>query len=71
MKNIISDEITYDFADSCRNDQSKCGKEGKYFEIEPNINMKILKYSVLKSIPNVILVLTIIIAIYAQIYANL
>ena len=27
-KNIISNEITYEYADHCRNDETKCGKEG-------------------------------------------
>jgi len=30
-KNIITDEIEYNFAESCRNDDNKCGYEGKYF----------------------------------------
>ncbi len=50
-KNIVTDEIIYDFADLCRNDESKCGKEGRYFVEEPNINMKILKYSLIKNTP--------------------
>jgi hypothetical protein len=31
-KNIINGEIRLDFADSCRNDETKCGHSGKYFE---------------------------------------
>ena len=50
-KNILTDEITYDFADSCRNDETKCGKEGKYFEQEKNINLKILKHKIISNIP--------------------
>lgn len=44
-KNFITDEIKYnEYADLCRNDDSKCGKKGKYFEEEKNVNMKILKH---------------------------
>lgn len=46
VKDIISDKITYDYADLCRKDDSKCGKEGKYFEEEKNINMKIAKHAI-------------------------
>ena len=50
-KDILTDEITYDFADSCRNDETKCGNEGKYFEQENNINLKVLKYKIISNIP--------------------
>ena len=62
VKNIISDEITYDYANSCRNDENKCGIEGKYFEEESNLTMKILKYKLLNNIP-IIFVFTIIIGL--------
>ena len=28
-KDIITDKITQDYADSCRSDESKCGEKGK------------------------------------------
>lgn len=40
-KNIITDEISNDFADYCRNDENKCGFEGKYFEKETYIKLQI------------------------------
>ena len=40
-KDIVIDKIKYDFSLSCRDDESKCGKEGKYFEEEKNVDMKI------------------------------
>jgi hypothetical protein len=43
-KNIISDEITYDYASSCRNDENKCGEKGVFFVNEPNIKFKIFKH---------------------------
>ena len=70
-KNIVTDKITYDFADQSRNDESKCGKEGKYFIEEPNINMKVLKYSVLKNMPYGFLVLGLGASIFSTIYVGL
>ena len=55
-KNIITDEITYNYADTCRNDESKCGKDGKYFEKESNVNLKIIKYKIINDLPNILLV---------------
>ena len=40
-KNIITDEINKDFADSCRKNEEKCGLEGKCFERETDINLRI------------------------------
>jgi len=53
-KDIITDKIEYNFADSCRNDESKCGKEGKFFIKEQNINIKILQHSIIKNISFII-----------------
>jgi hypothetical protein len=50
-KNIITDEIEYDFADTCRKNEEKCGNKGKYFEEEKNIELKILKHSIIRNIP--------------------
>lgn len=46
VKNIVTDKIEYSIASSCREDKEKCGKEGKYFEEEPNIGWKITKHNV-------------------------
>lgn len=35
-KNIVSGEITYVFAESCRIDDDQCGKNGKHFESKDN-----------------------------------
>ena len=40
-KNIVTDEIKYDFADYCRNDEKKCGIEGRYFIKETYLNLRI------------------------------
>jgi len=50
-KNIISDKITYDYADLCRKDETKCGVEGKYFEQEKNIDLKIIKHKFISNMP--------------------
>lgn len=50
-KNIITDEISYDYADSCRIDEIKCGIAGKYFKKEDNIEFKIMKHSVISKLP--------------------
>ena len=57
VKNILTDEIKYDFADLCRRDEKKCGIQGKHFEQEPNVNLKILKHKFVKNAPVTILVL--------------
>lgn len=61
-KDIVTDEITYRYADICRYDDSKCGKIGKYFEEEKYVNIKILIHSITNyqtlSIMSVILLIT-------------
>jgi len=59
-KNIITDEITYNYADSSRNDESKCGKEGRYFVEEKNIKFKIFSYKFVSNWPNWLIILSII-----------
>ena len=44
-KNIVTDKVNYDFADSCRNDEKKCGIEGKYYEEDKYLLMKRINYS--------------------------
>jgi len=55
-KNMITEQIVLDFADFCRRDETKCGKEGKYYFEEPNLNLKIFKHKLIKSIPNLLIV---------------
>jgi len=70
-KDIITDKISYDYADICRKDETKCGEQGKYFEKEPNIELKILKYTIIRYIPSVTLVaLLVILYISPIIYEN-
>lgn len=44
-KDIITDKITFDYADRCRTQEDKCGKEGKYFEPEPNLSLKVFVHN--------------------------
>lgn len=60
-KNIISNKIEFESADSCRRDESKCGVNGKYFEEEKNINLKVLKHKIISGLPNTLLISLIII----------
>jgi hypothetical protein len=53
-KNIITDKITYEDALYCRTDETKCGFDAKYFEMEPNINEKIMKHKFMSWGPFVI-----------------
>jgi len=46
-KDIITNKISYDYIDNCRNDESKCGHEGKYFEEEKNIKLKIFIHQII------------------------
>jgi hypothetical protein len=40
-----------EFADTCRIDPSKCGKDGKYFEKEPHLYTKMIKHHLLYVAP--------------------
>jgi hypothetical protein len=62
-KNIINGEIKFDYADTCRNDEAKCGKEGRYFEEESNIDMKVLRHSISRKLPYIGLIAASITAI--------
>ena len=51
-KDLITNKITYAYADTCRNDETKCGKKGVYFEKEENMFGKILKHGIFYYGPN-------------------
>ena len=50
-KNIKSNEITYKYADLCRENENKCGLNGKYFEEDVNAQMKFVLYNIIKIAP--------------------
>ena len=49
-KDIITDKITYTFAENARNDETKCGKGGVYFQQDPHIDIKIFKHSIIRNL---------------------
>ena len=55
-KDIISGKITDYYADYCRNNEDKCGHDGKYWEIEKNLDLKILKHKIYSNWPLILVV---------------
>jgi len=51
VKNILTDKIKYDYADACRQDENQCGKEGKYFEEEKNLHLKMFTHKIIAFSP--------------------
>jgi hypothetical protein len=54
VKDIVTNKITYDLTNSCRNDKNKCGYNGKYYKYEVNINLKIFKHKIITNLPYII-----------------
>ena len=50
-KDLKTDEIIFNYANNCRRDENKCGKDGKYYEKEPNLQRKIFLHNFLFSTP--------------------
>ena len=50
-KDIITDEIKYDYVDSCRKDESKCGHIGQFYEKDENADLKYIYYTILANLP--------------------
>jgi hypothetical protein len=63
-KDIQTDVISYDYATSCREDEEKCGLNGKYFEKDKNIELKILLHTIIRYLPFNLYLIIIIISIY-------
>ena len=40
----------------CRNNENKCGNEGKYFELEKFVEFKIFMHQLIKNLPNILIV---------------
>ena len=60
-KDIISDKITYKYADSCRNDEQMCGKEGKYFKKSPYTTGNFIIHKLITTTPISIFILLILV----------
>jgi len=69
-KDIITDKISYDNAESCRSDEKKCGYNGNYFEEEKNLGLKIFTHQLITNIPNISSVSLIVIIIITNIYRS-
>ena len=50
-KNIVTDKITYDYAELSRRDETKCGKDGNFFEEEKDISGKIFRHKIIVKLP--------------------
>jgi len=60
-KDVITDTIVYDFADMSRQNENKCGNEGKYFELEKNVEFKIFMHQIIKNLPNILIISTLVV----------
>jgi hypothetical protein len=70
-KDIITDEITYDYAYSCRNHESKCGHVGNFYEKDENTDIKYMYYAILANLPIGIITMLTFVSIIANIYYTL
>lgn len=63
-KDMITNNIEYDFVDSCRKNENQCGKEGKYYVKDKYINTKLGIYTLISNIPNISTISLILISYY-------
>lgn len=54
VKDIITDEITYDYASTCRSDDSKCGEKGVHYVKDTKFELKKLKHNLFDDAPIII-----------------
>jgi len=52
-KDIITENIEYDYVDICRNDETRCGQQGKYYVKDRYINTKLGIYTLINNTPNI------------------
>lgn len=70
-KNIVTDKIQYECLIDCRSDESKCGIEGKYFQIEKNMKLKIIKYQMISyPLRNIFTIITLFLLLASAIVFN-
>jgi len=69
-KDIITDEITYLYADSARRDESKCGTAGKYFEREIFLQFKIFTHKLISSSPYIISISLLVLSVISNVYLS-
>ena len=56
-KDIHTGEIVYDYATTAREDETRCGLQGKYFKPERNLCLKKANYRLKKGTPYVVFLL--------------
>jgi hypothetical protein len=64
MKDIITHDIYYDYADLCRRDEDKCGRNGKFFTIEENLPAKMITHFMVKNLPYALAILVTVGSVY-------
>ena len=64
MKDIITDDIHYDYADLCRRDEDKCGRVGKFFTIEENLPAKMITHFMVRNLPYALAILVTVGSVY-------
>jgi hypothetical protein len=69
-KNIITDEINFPYVDSCRYDETKCGKNGVYYIEEKNIFFKHLKHHIIYYYPISLPIFILAINLFTKILFN-
>jgi len=65
-KDIITDKIIYDYADSCRRDKDQCGEEGKYFEKDENLVLKVAAHRVASLSPYFLLLFLTLLPVFLK-----
>ena len=70
-KDIVTDEIHYDFADYCRKQEDKCGNEGKHFTLEENLPSKMIAHFIAKNSPYVFAVMLAVLPMVGAVYITL
>ena len=68
IKNNTKNIISYYPVDLCRSNETKCGKEGKYFKKEKNIFLKKIKYLIKQKMLHILLILSIIVSSIINMY---
>jgi hypothetical protein len=70
-KNIVTEEITYDYANNCRDDENKCGINGVYFNEEKNLKLKLFKHKIRSDIKIQFGILLIFVIFFKIFYATI
>jgi hypothetical protein len=55
-KDLHTGEILFDFANTVRSDESKCGKEGTHFKPDPYVCVKRTGHTIVRSLPFIVIV---------------